>query len=409
MILLTEKMETVRSVSLGIWVRAGSRDETDASSGISHFLEHMFFKGTETRSALDIAIDIDSLGGELNAFTSKEGTTFYIKVLDDFLDKGIDLLADIFLNSTLPEDEIEREKGVVVEEIKMTEDTPDDYVHDIFSHASWGDDNIGRPVLGTVSTVESFTRRSLTDYINSRYSVGNTIISCAGNFDEQLLVDKLNGAFSGFDRRIDDVSPLSQARFAPSVRVVHKDLSEAHICIGIEGIRQASEDRYAALVLNTVLGGGISSRLFQEIREKRGLAYSVYSFLSSYLDVGIWGIYAGTSPEKANEVVDICLNEIRSVGSTITEAEVDRARTQLKGNIMLGLESTSRRMQNIANQQLYYGRHYTPEEVMNRINSVTLDDTVNLCRRIMNGKSPTIVALGSVDPSMEDVWRNITI
>lgn len=409
MTLLTEKMDTVRSVSLGIWVRTGSRDEVAATSGISHFIEHMFFKGTKDRSALDIAIDIDSLGGELNAFTSKEGTTFYIKVLDDFLDKGVELLSDIFLNSTFPQDEIEREKGVVIEEIKMTEDTPDDYVHDIFSNASWGDDNIGRPVLGTVDTVESFTRHGLTDYINSRYSIENTIIACAGNFDEQKLLDQLNRAFSSFNRRIDDIASMDRARFTPSVKVINKDLAEAHICIGLEGIKQASEDRYAALVLNTVLGGGISSRLFQEIREKRGLAYSVYSFLSSYMDVGVWGIYAGTSPEKASEVVEICLKELRVIPSTITEAEVERARTQLKGNIMLGLESTSRRMQNIANQEMYYGRHYTPEEVISRINSVTLDDAVNLCRTIINGKSPTIVALGSVDSSLEDSWRNISI
>jgi len=407
--LLMEKIEHVRSVSLGVWVRTGSRDETQDRAGISHFLEHMFFKGTKSRSAQDIAVDIDSLGGELNAFTSKEGTTFYIKVLDDFLDSGIDLLADIFLGSTFPPDEIEREKGVIIEEIKMTEDTPDDYIHDLFSSIAWGGVSVGLPVLGSVASVGSFKKEHLLEYVNSRYFVDNTIISCAGNFDENRLVHSLNTAFKGFDRKQAHPDRLKKADFQPTVSIVNRELSEAHICIGLEGIEQSSDARYAALVLNTALGGGISSRLFQEVREKRGLAYSVYSFLSSYLDSGIWGIYAGTSPENADEVVEISINELRKLTDTISEDEVERARTQLKGNIILGLESTSRRMQNIANQEVYYGRYFSPEEVIERINSVSIEDARNVGRMLLSGKSPCIAALGQLDESLAKKWGNVRI
>jgi len=407
--LLMEKIEHVRSVSLGIWVRTGSRDEAGDRAGISHFLEHMFFKGTESRSAQDIAIDIDSLAGELNAFTSKECTTFYIKVLDDSLEKGIDLLADIFLRSTFPPDEIEREKGVVIEEIKMTEDTPDDYVHDIFSSRAWGSRNIGLPVLGTEESVGAIKREHLVEYVNSRYVNDNVIISCAGNFDEGRLIDYLNNALRGFNRAPASSGPLESAIFTPGASIVNRDLSEAHICIGVEGIKQSSEDRYSALVLNTALGGGISSRLFQEIREKRGLAYSVYSFLSSYLDNGIWGIYAGSSPEKAGEVVEICVNEMKKLVDTLEEDEVERARTQLKGNIVLGLESTSRRMQNIANQEIYYGRYFSPDEIIGKINSVSLEVARETGRKMLGSRPPCVVALGRLDTSLEDIWDKLQI
>ncbi|MFC1549397.1 M16 family metallopeptidase [Nitrospirota bacterium] len=405
--LLMERIDNVRSVSLGIWVRTGSRDEKRESAGISHFLEHMFFKGTESRSAQDIAIAIDSLGGELNAFTSKECTTFYIKVLDDFLDNGIELLADIFLRSTFPTEEIEREKGVVTEEIRLTEDTPDDYIHDLFSFSAWGDGNIGLPVLGSELSVNSIRREHLVDYVNTRYSTDNIIISCAGNFDEDRLISRLNKALDEFDRKEGLSVPMEKAVFSPGAKILNRELSEAHICIGVQGIRQASEDRYAALLLNTALGGGISSRLFQEIREKRGLAYSVYSYLSSYLDNGMWGIYAGASPERAEEVVDISIHEMKKLVDTVDEIEIERARTQLKGNILLGLESTSRRMQNIANQEIYYGRYYGPDEIIEKINSVSVDNVRGIGRRMLEKGSPCIVALGRLDPALESRWSKI--
>jgi predicted Zn-dependent peptidase len=407
--LVMEKIDHVRSVSLGIWIRTGSRDEARDRGGISHFLEHMFFKGTETRSAQDIAVDIDSLGGELNAFTSKETTTFYIKVLDDFLDIGIELLADIFLRSTFPPEEIEREKGVVIEEIKMTEDTPDDYIHDIFSSASWGGEGVGLPVLGSEDTVNSIRREHLVEYVNSRYTTENVIISCAGNFDENRLVDMLNKSLEDFGRNRTISVSTGKAAFTPGVKIVNRELSEAHICIGVEGIKQSSEDRYSALILNTAFGGGISSRLFQEIREKRGLAYSVYSFLSSYLDRGIWGIYAGTSPERADEVVNLSIEEMKGLVGSLNEDEVERARTQLKGNIILGLESTSRRMQNIANQEIYYKRYYSPDEVIERINSVSIEGVREIGKKLLEGSSPCIVALGRLDSGLENRWNRMRI
>lgn len=409
MTLLMEKMDTVRSVSLGIWVRAGSRDEPAEKSGISHFLEHMFFKGTADRSAQDIAVAIDSLGGELNAYTSREGTTFYIKVLDDFLDTGIGLLADIFLNSDFPSDEVEREKGVVVEEIRMTEDTPDDYVHDIFNLNIWPGHGLGRPVLGTEETVGGFTREDLLAHIGRYYTVDNTIISCAGNFDEARLIGALNKAFAGFGGASSALRDGPVPKFKPIKIVRAKELSEAHICFGIKGIKQSSDDRYAALLLNTVLGGGLSSRLFQEIREKRGLAYSVYSFLSSYKDTGVWGIYAGTAPDKAAEVVNLSVEEIRRLSANIREDELQRARTQVMGNIMLGLESTSRRMQNIANQEIYYGRYFSPDEVIASINSITLEKARELSRDLVEDSSPAVVALGALPVGLEEDWAGIRL
>ncbi len=399
MTLLMERVENVHSISLGVWVRTGSRDENPSLAGISHFLEHMLFKGTVNRSAHDIAVEMDSLGGEMNAFTSKEGTTFYIKVLDEYLSTGIDLLSEIFLHSTYPEQEIEREKGVIIEEIRMTCDTPDDYIHDIFSHEAWGGQSVGRPVLGSEDTVSSITRDNILGYVDSRYGTNNTLISCAGNFDEADLKDRLNKAFSGFTSKAQD-DVFERPIFVPAKKVITKDLSEAHICIGFEGIAQSSEDRYAALLLSTILGGGMSSRLFQEIREKRGLAYSVYSFLSSYMDTGMWGIYAGTAPEKAAEVIDLSLKELNSLPDDISSDELSRARTQLMSNVMFGLESTSRRMQNIASQEIYYGEYFSPEEVIAKINNITINDLRQLCHRLIDNKQPAIVALGQVDDSI---------
>jgi predicted Zn-dependent peptidase len=257
--------------------------------------------------------------------------------------------------------------------------------------------------------VRSLNRDHLLDYVNSRYTKDNVIISCAGNFDEEMLLKSLNRALEGFDRKLESPGVLERAGFMPGASIIKKDLSEAHICIGVEGIRQSSDERYSALLLNAALGGGISSRLFQEIREKRGLAYSVYSFLSSYLDAGIWGIYAGTSPERAEEVVRIIINELGRLVETLSEDEVERARTQLKGNILLGLESTSRRMQNIANQEIYYGRYYSPEEVMERIDSAGIEEVREIGRALLEAKSPRITALGQLDTALEGKWSEIRI
>ncbi len=393
-----EQMRNMRSVSLGIWVQVGSRNETRANNGISHFAEHMFFKGTKKHDAQGIAVEIDSLGGELNAFTSKECTTYYVKVLDEHLDTAADLLLDIFLNSTFPEEEIEREKGVVREEIKMVEDTPDDYIHDLFSLSIWGNYGLGQPVLGSRETVRSFTRETLMDHIHNYYGTADTIVSCAGRFDEKALLKKLNKGL-GRLRRASAPPKHAVHEFAPKVEVHQKDLAETHICTGLRGIPQQSEERYALSLINTLFGGGLSSRLFQEIREKRGLAYSIYSFVSSYKDDGMWGVYAGCSQKKAPEVMERIAAEFSNLPANITRDELKRAKEQLKGNLMLGLESTSRRMQHIANQQMYYGRNFTPQELIERIEAVTLRKARLLAERLIAENPLALTVFGPFQKS----------
>ncbi len=381
-----EQIKNVRSVSLGVWVKVGSRNETAAQNGISHFLEHMFFKGTKRRTSADIAADIDSMGGDLNAFTSKESTTFYIKVLDEHLERGVGLLMDVFLRSTFPENEIEKEKGVIAEEINMVEDTPDDYIHDIFSSTVWGKAGLGQPIIGKKENVRSISRTDLVEHIRKYYGTCDTVVSCAGNFDPDSLLSLLRKGLGKLRRGSVPESGNSQT-FRPKINVMDRDLSEVHICLGIEGIAQASPDRYAILLLNTVLGSGYSSRLFQEIREKRGLAYNVYSFLSSYADTGLWGVYAGTGKKHVNTVIEKSVKELFNLHSTLTEAEIQRAKDQLKGSLVLGLESTSRRMQSLATQLIYYGRYYSPTEIMRSIDAVSLKEARVLAERLTSGKN----------------------
>jgi predicted Zn-dependent peptidase len=390
-----EALKNMRSVALGIWVKVGSRNEKPDKNGISHFLEHMFFKGTIKRTAKDIAVEIDSLGGELNAFTSKENTTFYVKILDEYIEKGIELLSDIFLHSTFPEEDIEKEKRIIKEEIKMVEDTPDDYIHDLFNQTIWGNTGIGQSVLGRRETVRSFTRDDLISHIKKYYGTKDVVISCAGNFEHESLVGILNKSMGSL-RRGSEPEKGSPPRFESKVEIFHKELSEAHICIGVEGIPQSSEERYSLFVLNTIFGAGVSSRLFQEIREKRGLAYSIYSFIASYFDTGIWGVYAGVSRKRVGEVVELILKEMDSLKDTLNETELQRAKNHLKGNIILGLESTSSRMTNIARQEIYYGRYYSPNEIMKEIDSITLDRVKDLAEKLIRKESCSLTVHGPV-------------
>ena len=390
-----EPLKNMRSVAIGIWVKVGSRNEALDENGISHFLEHMFFKGTHKRTAKDIAIEIDSLGGELNAFTSKENTAFYVKILDEYIEKGVELLSDIFLHSTFPEEDIEKEKRIIKEEIKIVEDTPDDYVHDLFNQTIWGDTGLGQSVLGRRETVKSFIRDDLITHIKKYYGIKDVIIACAGNFEPESLLDILNknlGSLRRGSEPVKDTHPLFNSR----VEVFHKELSEAHVCMGVEGIPQASEKRYSLSVLNTILGAGVSSRLFQEIREKRGLTYSIYSFVSSYFDTGIWGIYAGVGRKRVRELVELILEEANNLKDTLTEVELERAKNHLKGNIVLGLESTGSRMNNIARQEIYYGRYYSPKEVMKEIDSIKLSQIQDLAEGMLKREGFSITVYGSV-------------
>ena len=392
---VTEQLKNYRSVIVGIWVKVGSRNEIAEKNGISHFLEHMFFKGTKKRSATDIAVDIDSLGGDLNAFTSRENTVFYVKLLDEYIDKGIELLSDIFLHSTFAEEEIEKEKGVIKEEIKLVEDTPDDYVHDLFSQTVWGNSGLGQPVLGRRETIKSFTRDDLAHHVKKYYGTSDTVVSCAGNFSPDSVMDYLNHHLGSL-RRGSEPELFSPPSFKADVALFPKDLSETHICLGVEGIPFASDDRFAISILNTVLGSSVSSRLFQEIREKLGLAYSIYSFSSSYMDTGFWAVYAGTGRKKAVTVTDLIVKEMKALHATITDVELRRAKDQLKGNIVLGLESSSNRMQSIARQEIYFGRNFSQSEIMKSIEAVTIEQVRDLSNRLINKGSMCLTVLGRV-------------
>ena len=392
-------METARevhSVCIGIWVKVGSRDESPEKNGISHFLEHMFFKGTKNRSAEGIAMEIDSLGGELNAFTSSEYTVFYVKVLDEYMDKAVELLSDIFMNSTLPAEEIEKEKNVVNDEINMVEDNPSDYVHELFNTNIWGKTGLGQSVLGKRETMNALTRDDLLDHIDKNYGAENIVIACSGNLRENELVGYLNDTF-GRIKKSGAQRTVKLPEYSSGRHIINKDMSETHICLGLKGMPYNSEERYSLHLLNTVLGSGFSSRLFQNVREKRGLVYSIYSYHVSYLDAGLWSVYAGADRKNANEVIDITINEMRNLSSSITAEELQRAKAQLKGNLILALESTSNKMTNIAKQEIYYGKYFPPEEILKMVESINLEEVKGLSQRLIEDKPFALTTYGPVN------------
>jgi len=394
-----EEVKGVRSFTAGIWVKVGSRNEHPAKNGCSHFLEHMFFKGTKKRTARDIAFETDSVGGDINAFTSKENTAFYVKVLDVHLEKGLDLLTDIFCHSLLTEEDVERERGVIQEEIKMVDDTPDDLIHDLFSKDLWGQDGLGQPVLGDRKTVKALMRQDLLGHIRRFYGTVDTIVSCAGSFDHDKVISLLNAKLGGL-RRGSEPKLDHYPGFKSQVHLYPKDLSEVHLCLGLEGLKQADPERYEYYILNTVFGAGLSSRLFQEIREKRGLVYTIYSYISSYSDAGLWGVYAGTGKKKLEEVMSLTLKFLKEIPDDLHESELAKAKEQLKGNLLLGLESTQSRMQNIAKQEIYFGRYFSPAEIIREIDAVSLKKLKELAEKLVKGKSPALTILGPVDSKL---------
>lgn len=398
-----EPFKNVRSVAVGVWVKVGSRYEKPEINGISHFLEHMYFKGTRRRSAKDIAVEIDSMGGDLNAFTSRENTAFYIKVLGEYLERGVDLLADIFVHSTFPEVELPKEKKIIKEEVKMVEDTPDDYIHDLFNQTIWGKEGLGQSILGRRETIASFTREDLIHHISKYYGTRDIVIACAGKFQPARMLAMLRELFGGL-RRGSEPGKGPPPEFRSEVMVHAKDISEAHICIGVPGLSQTSEERYALFVLNTLLGGGVSSRLFQEIRENRGLAYSVYSYTSMYRDTGLWGVYAGVSRKRIREVAEIIIHEMLALKDTLTGEELDKAKRHLKGNMILGLESTNSRMNNIARQEISFGRYISPDEISKAVELVSLKQIRELSERLLRRNSLALTAYG---PLQRDVLDGI--
>lgn len=392
--IVLEEIPTVRSVSIGIWVKTGSRNETPKLNGISHFLEHMFFKGTKTRSARDIAESFDSIGGQVNAFTSKEYTCFYAKVLDNHADYALSLLADMFFNSVFDREELIKEKNVVYEEIKMYEDTPDDLVHDLLGKAVYGNHPLGFPILGTEKTLETFTRETLHSYMKERYTPENVVISVAGNVSEAIVkkIESYFGHYQGSSRKTEEDKPVFQKNFITK----KKDTEQAHICLGFEGYSFGHERIYPLILLNNILGGSMSSRLFQEVREQRGLAYSIYSYHTAYEDCGMITIYGGTGPEQLDVLSDTIqetLHQLMDKG--ITEKELQNSKEQLKGNLMLSLESTNSRMSRNGKNELLLGKHRSLDEMIALIDEVTKEEIDDVCREIFS--KPYAVALISPD------------
>jgi predicted Zn-dependent peptidase len=398
--LITETMPHVRSVTIGVWLMRGSRHESDDRSGIAHFVEHMLFKGTDTRSAEDIAQAIDSIGGQLDAFTAKEYASYYIKVLDEHLPLAVDLLSDIVLRPAFPAEEIEREKKVILEEIKMVEDTPDDLVHELFTQHFWEGHPLGRPILGSKETVEAFTLATLREYFKGAYVASNIIISAAGNLDHARVRDLVDQAFGGLARTGEPLS-ADAPRVVPQVVTRAKELEQSHICLGTNSYPQSHRDRYVSYILNTVLGGSMSSRLFQNVREKRGLAYAVFSGLSAYRDAGNITIYAGCANEAVEQVVDLCVEELKGLKRTsVPEPELRRAKDHLKGSLMLSLENTASRMSHLARQEIYFDRHFGLDETLAGVERVTSDDLQRVACDLFANGSLAATLLGPRVPAL---------
>src|SRR6266705_1911076 len=375
LIVLTEEMQHIRSVSIGIWIKTGSRDEDLQWNGISHFIEHMVFKGTKNRSAEDIARQVDSIGGNMDAFTAKECVCFNVKVLDEHMPIAMDVLSDLVLNPVFDVQDIGRERGVILEEIKMDEDNPDYLVHEIFTQNFWKDHPLGKPILGTKETVKGFEQPAVFDLYGKRFTPGNFIISAAGNLNHGHFVELVAKYFehlkplkNGFHRVVPKIVPRITLR-------TKKSLEQVQICMGVPSHPIAHEKRFASYVLNTLLGGGMSSRLFQNIRERQGLAYSIYSDLNPYLDTGCLSVYAGTSRQSAAKVMQSIVSEFRQLKSDKLPAEeVRRAKDQLKGSLMLSLESSTSRMSNLARQDMYFEKFYGMDAVIEKIEAVTAED-----------------------------------
>ena len=394
---ITERMDHVRSVSLGIWIGTGSRREEPQENGISHFIEHMVFKGTKNRSAEEIARSVDSIGGGLDAFTAKEMVSYNTKVLDEHLPLAFDVLADLVLNPLFREEDIEKEKGVILEELKMEVDNPEYLLHEIFSSNFWKDHPLGKPILGTKDTVKAFHRDMLHEYYRRIYSPSNILITAAGNLKHSQLVDL---AGERFDRLKVNGSLAADRVPVPHARLVFKNkasLEQMHLYMGVPSYPLSHASRFACYVLNTVLGGGMSSRLFQNIRERQGLAYAVYSELSMYSDTGCLAIYAGTSVEAGRKVVDSIIKEFRILkDERVPDEELRRAKDHLKGSFMLGLESTSSRMVNLARQEMYFKRFFTLDEMLESIEAVTAEEVQGIAHEFFNPKNITLAMLGNL-------------
>ena len=389
---VTEALPAVRSAAFGIWAGVGSCDEDLPYAGATHYLEHLLFKGTRRRTALEISATMDAVGGELNAFTGKEYTCYYARVLDSDLPLAIDVLSDMVTSSLIEPKDVDAERGVILEEIAMNDDDPSDTVHEAFAAQLFGDTPLGRPILGTVDSINAITRAQIAEHYAARYTPPSLVVAAAGNVSHEMVVAGVREAFGGIltgdtapgQPRLDDGQPAVPGGAGRGVRLVSRSIEQANLVLGCEGLSRTDERRFALGVLNAALGGGMSSRLFQEVREKRGLAYSVYSFASQHASTGMWGVYVGCLPAKADEVLAICQDEVTKVISGgLTDAELDRGKGQLRGSIVLGLEDPSSRMSRLGKAELVYPRLEPVEEILASIEAVTHDDVRRVATEIL--------------------------
>ena len=401
---ISESVPGVRSVAFGVWVGVGSRDETPSLAGASHYLEHLLFKGTRRRDALAIAAELEAVGGELNAFTAKEYTCYYARVLDNDLPLAVDVICDMVTSSVLASREVDNERTVILEEIAMHDDDPGDAVHDLFADIVWPQAPLGRPVLGTVESITAITRNAIAGYYRRRYRPGNLVVAAAGNLDHNALVRLVRRAFG-------DVAAAGEAApaaprvggrpplFVPGSAVVSRPTEQANFVLGATGLPRLDERRFALGVLNAAFGGGMSSRLFQEVREKRGLAYSVYSFTSSYADTGLFGVYAGCHPKRARDVLELCREQLAIVATGgLSAEELERGKGQMRGGLVLGLEDTGSRMSRLGKSELVYGELMRIDEILAAIDAVTLDDVQQLASELLGGP----LALAAIGPYDDD-------
>jgi predicted Zn-dependent peptidase len=394
---ITECMSHVRSVAVGVWVETGSRHEAPDRGGVSHLIEHLVFKGTATRSAEDIAIAMDSVGGQMDAFTTKEHTCFYVQVLDEHLGMAVDLLTDILLHPRFDGEELEREKSVVLQEIKMVEDTPDDVIHDLFAEQVWAGHPLGRPILGTRDSVNAFARDTIAQHFAEEYVPPRIVIAVAGNVTHAQVVDLFGAGFDGFRR-----GALERANqpvtIIPGVNLVHKTLEQVHLVMGFPGLRQSAPQRYALYLLNDVVGGSMSSRLFQEVRERQALVYSIHSGVQSFLDTGTLYVYAASDPQTFSKMLKSTLKELRELKKGgVTPDELRRAKDHLKGSLMLSLESTSSRMNRLAKHEMHHSTFLTMDAMLAAIDGVRLEEVQALLGEVLDEERLALTTLGPLD------------
>ena len=391
LIVVTEPMERVETVSFGAYVASGTRNEEAEQNGVSHFLEHMAFKGTERRSASDIAEVIENVGGHINAYTAREQTAYYVKLLKEDLDLGADIIGDILTHATFAPDEIERERGVILQEIGQANDTPDDIIFDHFQEAAYPHQAMGRPVLGTEQIIRDLTRDAISNYMRRHYAAGNVVVAATGALEHERVVDLVEKHFADLPA---ELPPQPSAGvYAGGEFREERDLDQVHVVLGFPAVAYSDPDYYATMLLSTLLGGGMSSRLFQEIRERRGLVYSIYSFAAPYMDSGVFGIYAGTGEAEAAELVPATLEELHRVQHDATEVELRRAKAQVKASLVMSLESTGSRCEQLSRQLQVFGRIVPLPETLRKLEAVTVDEVQRAASRIFRAV-PTLAALG---------------